>query len=140
MTMQAQALESGRHERSERRIAWLTLALGAMAGALVAATYSWRWGLGLLVGAALGWLHFRWLQGALDALKLLATAQADAPKAQVPLSTWLGFIGRYVLIGLCVYVIFAGFNVPILSMLVGLCALGAAALTASVYEILRPVE
>lgn len=138
--MQAQALESGRHERTERRIAWLTLALGAMAGASVAAIYSWRWGLGLLVGTALAWLNFRWLKGAVDALKLLATAQADAPKPQVPLSTWVRFIGRYALIGLCVYVIFVGFNVPILSMLVGLCALGAAALTASVYEILRPVE
>jgi hypothetical protein len=139
MTMQAQALESGHHERTERRIAWLTLALGGMAGASVAAIYSWRWGLGLVVGAALAWLNFRWMQGALDGLKLLSTAQADAPKAQVPLSTWVLFLGRYALIGICVYAIFVGFNVPILSMLAGLCALGAAALAASVYEILHPV-
>jgi len=137
--MQAKALESGRHERTERRIAWLTLALGGMAGASVAAIYSWRWGLGLLVGAALAWLNFRGLKGAVDALKLLGTGQADAPKPQVPLSTWVRLIGRYALIGLCVYVIFIGFNVPILSMLAGLCALGAAALAASVYEILHPV-
>ncbi|HEX9222617.1 MAG TPA: ATP synthase subunit I [Candidatus Acidoferrales bacterium] len=137
--MQAQTLESGRHERTERRIAWLTLALGGMAGASVAAIYSWRWGLGLLVGAALAWLNFRWLQGALDALKLLSIARPDSPKPQVPLSTWVRFVGRYALIGICLYAIFIGFNVPILSMLAGLCALGAAALAASVYEILHPV-
>jgi len=44
------------------------------------------------------------------------------------------------LIGLIVYVIFIYLHVPLLSMLVGLCALGAAAILASVYEILRPVE
>jgi hypothetical protein len=37
-----------------------------------------------------------------------------------------------------VYVIFEVLKVPLASMVVGLCALGAATITASVYEILRP--
>jgi hypothetical protein len=44
------------------------------------------------------------------------------------------------LIGLAVYVIFIVLKVPVLSMIAGLCALGAAAVAASVYEILRPVD
>jgi len=44
------------------------------------------------------------------------------------------------LIAFAVYVIFVFLRIPILSMIVGLCALGAATIAASVYEILRPVE
>jgi hypothetical protein len=44
------------------------------------------------------------------------------------------------LIALAVYVIFKYLNVPILSMIFGLCALGAATMAVSVYEILHPPE
>jgi hypothetical protein len=47
---------------------------------------------------------------------------------------------RYGLIAICVYVIFEYLKVPLASMVVGLCALGAATIATSVYEILRPVE
>jgi len=39
-----------------------------------------------------------------------------------------------------VYVIFRYLKVPVLSMVFGLCALGAATLAVSVHEILRPQE
>jgi hypothetical protein len=39
-----------------------------------------------------------------------------------------------------VYVIFKYLRVPLASMVVGMCALGAATIAASVYEILRPLE
>ena len=48
-------------------------------------------------------------------------------------------IFRYALIALCVYVIFEYLKVPLVSMLAGLCALGAATLAASLYEILHPL-
>ena len=124
----------------EKRILWLTPVLGAAAGVTMAVRYGWRWGLGLFVGAILAWLNFRWLQDALDGLQLLSTAQEDAPKPRVPLGTWVRFAGRYVLIAIAIYVNFKILKVPILSMLVGLCALGAATLAASVYEILHPLE
>jgi hypothetical protein len=47
---------------------------------------------------------------------------------------------RYGLIALAVYVIFIYLRVPLVSMVVGLCALGAAAIAASVYEILHPAD
>jgi hypothetical protein len=47
---------------------------------------------------------------------------------------------RYGLIGLAVCVIFKYLNVPALSMVVGLLALGAAALVVSVFEIFHPVD
>ena len=138
--METRADEDGKYERAERRIARWTLVLGGAAGALTFALHTWRWGLGLFVGAVLAWVNFRWLQEALDALKQFSTAQADAPKPRVPAWTWIRFFGRYALIGACVYAIFVGLQVPIVSMLAGLCALGAAAMAASLYEILCPAE
>jgi len=49
-------------------------------------------------------------------------------------------IFRYGLLALAVYVIFNYLHVPIGSMVVGLCALAAATIAASVWEILHPVE
>lgn len=140
--METKDRESERFAKVERRIAWLTPVLGAVAGAVVAFTHGWRWGLGLAVGGALSWLNFYWLRQGLDALQLFAAEQAgrETPKASVPLRTWVGFALRYGLLAAAIYVIFVYAKIPILSMLVGLCALGAAALAASVFEILHPLE
>jgi small-conductance mechanosensitive channel len=96
------------------------------------------WGLGLCIGAALAWLNFHWLKRGLDALVLVSTSQAGREKPRVPLRNYLRMVFRYGLIALAVYVIFKVLKVPLLSMVAGLCALGAATVAASVYEILRP--
>ncbi|MGB8472884.1 MAG: ATP synthase subunit I [Candidatus Acidiferrum sp.] len=127
------------YARTEQRIAWLTLVMGATAAILAAALQRWHWAEGLAVGAVLAWLNFRWLKRGLDALVAAAVAQEGAAKPRVPFGTWFGMIFRYGLIALCVYVIFEYLRVPLVSMLVGLCALGAATLAASLYEILHPL-
>jgi len=129
---------SGLH--MEPWIARLTILFGLLAATCVALLKSRPWGAGILVGAILAWLNFRWLRQALDALVAAATAQAGQPKPQVPLSTYFTAAFRYALIGLAVYAIFKYLNVPVLSMILGLCALGAATIAVSVYEILRPQE
>jgi hypothetical protein len=48
-----------------------------------------------------------------------------------------GLIARYFLIAVSVYANFIFFRIPILSMLVGLCALGAATIGASLYEVFQ---
>ena len=58
-------------------------------------------------------------------------------KAVVPFGTYFKAVFRYVLIALAVYVIFKVLNVPVLSMIFGLCALGAATFAVSVHEILN---
>jgi hypothetical protein len=125
---------------SEKWIARLTLLLGALAAIPVAVFYAPLWGAGIFVGALLAWFNFRWLRQALDALTAASTAQADHPNPQVPIATYFTAAFRYLLIALSVYVIFKYLNVPILSMIFGLCALGAATLAVSVYEILHPQE
>lgn len=125
---------------TEKWIARLTLLLGALAALAVARFYETNWGGGILVGAILAWFNFRWLRKGLDALTTAATAQANQSNPQVPIATYFKALFRYGLIAFAVYVIFEYLNVPILSMILGLCALGAATLAVSVYEILRPQE
>jgi hypothetical protein len=123
---------------TERRISWLTLALGLTAAAVAAALQQYRWSLGLVVGTSLAWINFRLLRRGMDDLVEAAKAQSESKKAEVPLASYAAAALRYGLIGAVVYAIFILLHVPLLSMIVGLCALGAAAIAASVYEILRP--
>jgi hypothetical protein len=125
---------------TERRISWLTLLIGLLSALLVALLRDRLWGAGLAIGAVLAWLNFRWLRRGLDALVLASTAQAGKEKPAVPLLSYFAMVFRYGLIALAVYVIFIYLRVPLVSMVVGLCALGAATIAASVYEILHPAD
>jgi small-conductance mechanosensitive channel len=138
--MEAKAVEAPQGERTERRIAWLTVLLGLTAALIVVLLRRWAWAGGLAIGTALAWLNFRWLRRGLDGLVAASIAQSGAEKPRVPSLTYALMILRYGLIALAVYVIFEVLKVPLLSMVLGLCALGAATIAASVYEILRSVE
>jgi len=122
--------------RTEGRIGWLTLILGAVAVIAASIMGARAWASGLAVGAVLAWLNFRWLGRGLDALVAASTAQQGHERPQVPWWTYLLTLFRYALIGLTVYVIFVYRNIPLASMVVGLCALAAAAIVASVWELL----
>ncbi len=132
------AADSTQHALTERRISWLTLALGAVTAVGAAVHYSIRSGAGVLIGAVLAWISFRWLERAMDSVTRASTAQADSPEAHVPISAYFGLFARYALIAAVVYATFSLFRIPVVSLLVGLCALGAAAMTATVYEVLSP--
>ena len=138
--MASSAIESPSGAVTERRISWLTLLIGLVAGLLVALLSDRLWGAGLGIGAALAWLNFRWLRRGLDALVSVSTAQAGKEKPVVPMASYFSMLFRYGLIALAVYAIFIYLKVPLVSMVVGLCALGAATIAASVYEILRPSD
>jgi small-conductance mechanosensitive channel len=128
------------YHQFESRMSQLTLLFGAIAAFPVAWFHGWRWGAGIFVGAVLAWFNFRWLKQIVNALADASTAQADQKKAAVPVATYFKAAFRYGLIGLVVYVIFKYLNVPVLSMVLGLCALGAATIVVSVHSILRPSD
>ncbi len=132
--------EASGSRATERRIGWLTLVLGFTSGAIVALIGHTRWGAGLGVGTALGWLNYRWLRRGVNTLVLSSKAQAGSERPRVPIGTYFLMLFRYGLIAVTVYAIFGYLKVPLLSMIAGLCALAVAAISASVYEILRPVD
>jgi hypothetical protein len=128
------------YELTERRIARLTLIVGAAAFLGAGFLYSWRTAAGVFIGALLAWMNFIFLERAMNAVTRASTAQAGSPQARVPIGSYFGLFARYALIAGVVYVIFSRLQIPVLSMLVGLCALGAAAILATVWEVLSPED
>jgi ATP synthase I chain len=130
--------ETRENERSanlSRRIAWLTLLLGLLAALAVSFAKSPRAGLGIAVGTFLAWLNFRWLDQTLAALVTVSAAKQGTPQSRVPARIYWKFAGRYVLMGLAIYVTVHYFAVPLLTVILGLLALGAGAIVGSLYEV-----
>lgn len=127
-------------QQTERRLAWLILATGVLAALVAASLHNPLWAAGLMIGATLAWFNFRWLRRGMDALAQASQAQAGLSQPRVPLGAYFRVLFRYALIALFIYVIFKFLKVPLASMVVGLCALGPAAMAASVYEIARPAK
>jgi small-conductance mechanosensitive channel len=121
---------------TEPRIGQYTLALGFAASVIGSYFFSLRTGAGLLIGALLAWVNFRWLERAMDAITRASMAQENSPEARVPISGYFGLCARYALIAVVVYATFSVFRIPVLSMVVGLCTLGAAAMLATLLEVL----
>jgi small-conductance mechanosensitive channel len=135
-----ETLNSVQYQITERRISKLTLILGAVASVSACLLFSFRVGAGVWIGAMLAWLNFRWLEGALDALVEVSVGRADSVEARLPAGAFFRLFGRYALIAVVVYVTFSVFKISVLSILVGLCALGLASVSASLYEILAPAD
>lgn len=127
-------------ERTVRRIVYLTPLFGIAVAATAAFLRRWDWAEGLLVGAALGWLNFRWLKKGLEAFTRAAANASAEKKSSGSAATYLAAMFRYALIGLAVYVSFKYLHVPLLSLACGLCALAVAIITASVWEIVQSVK
>jgi hypothetical protein len=102
--------------------------------------WGWRAGLGVLLGAGLGWINYRWLKQGLGPLAQLAAAQADAPHIKVPKKIYVKFAARYALIVVVVYVIFSRSLLPAAAVLGGLFTPVAAVVVETLYELAREVR
>lgn len=127
-------------ERTVRRIAYLIPTFGLLAGLLAGLLHKWDWAEGLVLGSGLAWLNFRWLRRGLEAFTSAAAPQVGPEKPRAHVASYLAAAFRYVLIGLTVYVIFSYLHVPLVSIVLGLCAFAAATIAASVWEIFQSVE
>lgn len=134
------------------RIARFTLGFGLVGAALAFAMHRPEWAKGIVCGAVLGWLNFRWLKRGMLAIvhsvsknaamtSSVGALEATENKGDTGRSggpTYLLMAFRYILLALGVYVIFSYLHVPLVSIGLGLCALGAATIAASVWEVVRP--
>ena len=119
-----------------RNIGNLTLAVGALAGGLALVLHRVDWATGVALGAALAWLNFRWIKRGVGVVLSSRAAQESNRGGGMVLL----LVFRYLLLGGAIYVIFNYIHVPLLSIAIGLCALGAATIAASLWEILSPAE
>ena len=128
---------AGFYAAAERRIEYLTLAIGA-AGSLVAVVYwSASAGAGLAIGTLLSWLNFRWMRHGVGVLARLSIAQEGAAKPRVPRGTYVKMIGRYALLIVVAYVILRGFGSMAKGFLCGLFAAVAAVIVELISQLIR---
>lgn len=132
--MRMENVHSSLAVRAEQRIGWLTLVLGLAAAAGVAVVLTMPAGAGVAVGTLLAWVNHRWLRQGLDAVVKVSVAQAGSKKPRISRWTWARLFGRYILIGVVAYAIVKFFAVPVLSVVAGLFALGAATMVEGIYE------
>ena len=128
------------HVQFSRRLQWLTLILGFCGAIAATVLRSAGTGSGIAVGTVLAWLNYRWLDQGLGALVVAATAQEGSERPRIPWIVYGKFAGRYGLIGLAVYVTVHFFAVPLLSVVIGLLALGAGAMVEGLYEVFSGIE
>ena len=122
--------------RRDRRLEWLTLALGLSAAAIVCFLVTRAAGAGVAIGTLLAWLNLRWLEQGVNAIARLSAAQAGQPRPRISIWVYVKFFARYALIALVLYVTVWSLTIPVVSVLGGLLALGAAAMVAGIYEVL----
>ncbi|MCL6565722.1 MAG: ATP synthase subunit I [Acidobacteriia bacterium] len=124
---------------AERQIELWTLRVGAVAAVVAGLGWSWAAAGGVLLGAALAWLNFRWLKQAVAALEHVSVAQTHGDIVRIPRRTYVKFFGRYVLLLAVLYVIFSRSWLPVGAVFAGLFALVAAVLGAMIVALIcRP--
>jgi ATP synthase I chain len=125
------------YESAERRIEYLTAAIGAAGSAVAVLFWGVRAGVWFAAGAALSWLNFRWMKQGIAALARLSAAHAGSEKVRVPRTVYAKFIGRYVLLIVVAYVILRNFEFAVVSLMAGLFVVVAAVLVEMVGLLFR---
>jgi hypothetical protein len=120
---------------AERRVEWLTAALGVVGAVFAFVRWGWSWSAGVALGAAITWVNFRWLKLGVGALVNASVAQADAEHARIPGSVYVKFFGRYALLLVVVYVILSRSWLPLAAVIGGLFAAVAAVLLELMWEL-----
>lgn len=122
---------------AERQIELWTLLVGATGALLAGLSWSWTAAGGVLLGAVLAWLNFRWLKQGVAALERVSVAQTHADRVRIPRRVYVKFFGRYVLLLAALYVILSRSLLPVGAVFVGLFALVAAVLGAMLVVLIR---
>jgi ATP synthase I chain len=122
---------------AERRIEWLTIAIGAVASASAAIVWRPRAGAGVAIGTLLSWINFRWMKQGISGLTRLSAAQQGGETPRVPKSIYVKLMGRYALLIAVAYVILRDFGSVAAGLLAGLFSVVAAVLIEAVLLLFR---
>lgn len=131
------ANNSALYAAAERRIEYLTLAIGAVAALCAIVLWGRSAGAGLAIGTLLSWLNFRWMRRDVGVLTRLSVAQESLEKPRVPRGTYVKMIGRYALLIAAAYVILRGFGSMAAGFLCGLFAVVTAVLVEAIGLLIR---
>jgi hypothetical protein len=124
------------YQAALRRIYRNMAVIGAIGAVAAWGWQGWRFGLGFLIGAAVGALNFHWLKGAVDVLTAKLSPQAGFGSPPAPWRAGARFLLRYGLLGATAYGILATSLVSLTGFLGGLFVFAAAILAEIAYELL----
>ena len=127
-------------QRTVRRITFLIPAFGIAAGLVALLLRRADWAEGVIFGSLLAGLNFWWMKRAVAAFASPSKGENRGEKPKGQAAIFLAAAFRYALIGFALYGTFILLHVPLGSMILVFCSLAAAAIAASVWEILRPVD
>jgi hypothetical protein len=113
------------YDRAVRRIPRFMAGIAAVGTVAAFAGYGWKAGGGFLAGAMISGLNFWWLKGLVDKLG------GERPRGRGVIV----LAGRYLLLGLCGYVIFRFIPLSLPAVAAGVFVLTAAVFTEVVVEI-----
>jgi hypothetical protein len=125
------------YRAAERRLEWLIAGIGIVATAATWFVWGGRAASGVAAGAILSWVNYRWMKQGVDTLARLSTAQAGTQRAQVPVSVYMKFLGRYALLIIAAYAILRAVRPPVASLLAGFFSVIAAVLVEMVGQLFR---
>jgi hypothetical protein len=129
------AADDGFYSAAERRIEYFALAIGIAGIAITWFAWGGRAAAGFAAGAVLSWINYRWMKQGVGTLARLSVAQAGAQRAQVPVSVYFKFIGRYALLIVAAYAILRSIKPPAASLLAGFFTIIAAVLVEMVGQL-----
>ncbi len=127
-------------DAAQQRVEYLTLGLGLVAAIVALVARGWPEAAGLMLGASVAWINFRWLRRFVRRVAGASIAQAenaqpDEAKPSMPKGMLWPMVGRYALLGLVLCAMLLRFYWPALAFLCGLFALVAAVLLELIGEL-----
>jgi hypothetical protein len=125
-------------DQAFRRI-YIGMAVIGATGTIVCLVWKgWHWAVGFAFGAALSFLNFHWLKGAVDVLAAkFAQSQSPIPHPPSPAKAAAKFVLRYGLLALVGYGIFATSLASLNAFLAGLLVFVAAVLVEMIFQLIR---
>ena len=105
--------------------------IGSIAGAVF---HSLAFGIGILTGTALAFANYYWLQYS------LRKVFANAAEGQKPKISALKYISRYLALAAIIAVIYVSGVLPIVPVILGMCAFGLAVVVDGIIRIFTGVE
>ena len=131
------AADDAFYAAAERRIEYLALGIGAAGTAIAWFAWGGKATAGFASGAVLSSINYRWMKQGVGTLARLSVAQAGTQRAQVPVSVYFKFIGRYALLIVAAYAILRSIKPPAASLLAGFFTVIAAVLLEMVGQLFR---
>jgi hypothetical protein len=121
---------------AQRRVEFLTLGLGLCGGIVLLFLRGWPEAAGLVLGAGVAWINFRWLRRFVGWVTRASTPEPGEGKRRgLPIGMFVQILGRYALLGLVLYAMLMRFYRPALAFVCGLFALAAAVLLEVIGEL-----